>query len=115
MPSVTLTRPDVFPDGTSVSAYAVPNAKFPLPGLSHAPTGTAADTQTVSSGAATFTLAAGTRHVFVGLVGSDYRRVYLRTTETTTGLGPLQDTAATNPNGTNRPSWRTRRRALGLV
>jgi hypothetical protein len=115
MATITVSRPDVFPDGTSISAYRRPTPVFPLPGPDRAPVGTAADTQTVSSGTATFTgLADGSRYVIVGLVGSDYRRLVMFTAETNTGLAGVQG-ATTAQSGVAFPSWRQRRRSLGLV
>jgi hypothetical protein len=98
MASATVTRPDVFPNGTSVAAYPATNQS------EHGRAGgTADDTKTVSSDSAAFTtLTAGRSYVLVGDNGKTLR---LRTVETNTGL------AAT----ALMPSWRARRRALGLI
>lgn len=62
MASFTLTRPDLFPSGTSVSVYAQ-SARGELPS-SGAPTGSAVDTGTVSGDSVTFTgLADETRYI----------------------------------------------------
>lgn len=115
MASVTLARPDLFPDGTSVGAYPRPSPKFPLPGLDRAPIGAADGSATVTAGSVTITgLTDGTRYELVGLVGGEYRRIYVKTPETNTGLVGVQ-TAVTAPNGLAHPKWRQRRRALGLV
>lgn len=115
MASLTVARPDVFPDGTSISAYARPNPRFPLAGEAEAPVGTAAATATTASGTASLTgLADGTRYMVAGQVGGRWRRLYFFTPETTTGLAGVA-TAVTAPNGLAHPKWRQRRRAAGLV
>src|SRR4051812_43233254 len=97
MASATVTRPDVFPNGTSVAAYPVANQS------EHGRAGgTADDTKTVSSDSAAFTtLTAGRSYVLVGDNGKTLR---MRTVETSTGIA-----------GVPLPSWRQRRRNLGLI
>lgn len=79
MATFTLTRPDLFAEGAEVKAYTRPT--FPGGEL-----GSAVDTQTVSSGAVTFTgLADGTAYVAVGTVSG--RRVNFTTTPAVAGSG----------------------------
>lgn len=114
MATVTIARPDVFPDGTSIRADVNPK-RFPLPGDTDAPLGSGLATATVASGTAALTgLADGVDYVISGQVGGRWRRLYMRTTETATGLAGVT-TAVTQPNGLPHPKLRQRRRALGLV
>lgn len=114
MATITVARPDVFPDGTTVEAR-VKRMAFPLPSENDAPVGTAAATGTMTSGTVALTgLADGTDYAVSGLVGSVYKRIYYRTAEVSTGLAGVQ-TAVTAPNGLAHPSWRKRRRAAGLI
>ncbi len=114
MATITVARPDVFPDGTTVEAR-VQRKAFPLPGPSEAPIGTAAASGEMTSGTVDLTgLADGTSYTISGLVGGSYRRLTMRTAETSTGLAAVQS-AVTAPNGLAHPKWRQRRRAAGLV
>lgn len=114
MATITVARPDVYPDGTTVEAR-VDRRAFPLPGPDDAPVGSAAASGTMTAGTVDLTgLADGTSYVVVGLVAGKYRRLFYRTTEVSTGLKGVQ-TAVTQPNGLAHPSWRKRRRAASLV
>jgi hypothetical protein len=97
MASATVTRPDLFPNGTSVAAYPVTNRS------EHGYSATADDTKTVASDQAAFTtLVEGRSYVLVGNNGKVLR---FRTVEATVGLAAPA----------LMPSWRARRRALGLI
>lgn len=75
MAEFTLERPNVFPDGTEVGAYAASDWPTPIPPTGE-PTGTAADTGTVASNKVTFTgLSEGTAYWAVGKVGETYRYI----------------------------------------
>lgn len=114
MASLTVARPDVFPDGTDVGAYARQLPKFPEG--SGAPVGTAVASGTVSSGSVALTgLADGTRYAIAGQVGGVWRRIYMFTPEVGTGLTALQTSASVTSGGLPHPALRKRRRALGLV
>lgn len=114
MATITVARPDVFPDGTTVEAR-VKRVAFPLPSPDDAPVGTAAATGTMTSGTVALAgLADGTDYEVAGSVGGKYRRIYYRTVEVSTGLAAVQS-PVTAPNGLAHPSWRKRRRGLGLV
>jgi hypothetical protein len=75
MAGFTLTRPDVFPEGTEVGVYAASN--WPPTGPpSGAPIGSAADTQEVEDGSVTFSgLTQGAVYYAVAEVGGVYRYV----------------------------------------
>lgn len=108
MATLTVARPDLFPNGTALSAYARPGKRYPLPGLTDAPNPgvTPAATATVSSDTAALTgLVDGADYVIVGQVGSEYHRLYMRTTEVSTGLA----------GSGSVPKWRTARAAAGLA
>lgn len=108
MATLTITRTDVFPEGTAIAAYV--DAKRSRSDLlsdstSDAPLGATAATATISSGTADLTgLADGTSYIVAGSVGGVYRRLRYRTTETSTGLAA----------SALIPTWRSRRTALGL-
>jgi hypothetical protein len=76
MATFSLTRVDVFPDGTSVGAYPAANwsqAQLPPSG---APQGSSTATATMTSGTASFTgLADGTRYYFGAQVSGTWRYV----------------------------------------
>lgn len=71
--SFTLSRPDLFPSGTSVGAY--PESNWPVkPDLSAAPPGAATNTQTAGATGLTFTgLTDGTRYLAYASVGGQHR------------------------------------------
>lgn len=103
MATITVARPDLFPDGTVVKAYSeqIPNFNNPDVQL----VGAGAASATMSGGTASLTgLADGQRYVVAAQVSGAWRRFHSRTTETTTGLA-----------GVPHPSWRQRRRSLGLT
>ena len=76
MASFTLTRPEIFPNGTTVGAYPLTNWPVGLPVTPAAPLGSATNEQTVSAGSATFTgLTEGVSYVAYGLVGSAHRYI----------------------------------------
>jgi hypothetical protein len=113
MATVTVSKPDLFPNGTALSAY--PERAVNRHGPNVDITAPAAATATVSAGSAALTgLVDGTSYVIVGTVSGKVQFLSVRTPEVNTGLAALLG-ATTNPNGTPMPSWRKRRRALGLV
>lgn len=104
MANFVLARTDLFPEGAVVKAYLESvegmRARRGVP-----PTTTHVESQTVSSGTATFTaLTAGRQYVLHSTVNSVEK--FLRVT------GP--GTATIGLAGVPKPSWKTRREALGL-
>lgn len=82
MASFTLTRPDVFPDSTSVGAYPRSNwtTVDRIKGPTGAGVGSATSSASVSSGSVTFTgLADNTDYYAVGQVSSVYYYVRFKT------------------------------------
>lgn len=76
MSDFLLTRSDLYPDGTSVSAYPVTNWKGGEPNLRLGPVGAASSTQTMSGGQLTFTgLVDGARYVAYALVSGKHTYV----------------------------------------
>jgi hypothetical protein len=94
MASLTINRPDLFPNGTTVKAY-----KRTSPAGNYA--GVEDDSKTISSDSATFSVTEGYTYV---VIGSNGARLQARPTESTVGL------AAT----ALKPPWKSRRQALGL-
>lgn len=105
MANTVISRPDIFPEGTSVKAYLESNVRSQARRAVAPPTALATETQSVSSGALTFTtLTAGVQYVLHATVGGVEK--FLRVT----GAG----TAAVGLAGVPKPTWKTRRQALGL-
>lgn len=114
-----LSRSDVFPVGTEVSAYPLPSLPSrPLPGASMAPVATADDTDTVDAdGILHFTgLDEGARYEAAAEISGSWRRVFFRTSK-----GSVVQAVGSTVNSSDAadaalwPSWRTRRRQAGLV
>lgn len=104
MANFVLSRADLFPDGTVVKAY-LESVERGRAERGVAPTTTEVESQTVSSGTATFTtLTAGRQYLLHGTVSSSQK--FMRVT------GP--GTATIGLAGVSKPSWKTRREALGL-
>lgn len=104
MANTVISRVDVFPEGTSVKAYLESAANFARR-RGVAPTAASIETQSVSSGVLTFTtLTAGRQYILHATVGGVEKFVRV------TGSG----TATIGLQGVPKPSWKTRREALGL-
>lgn len=104
--TVTINRPDLFPVGTSVSAYPLRRvAAEPTAGIQ--PSTAAAATATVAgTGMVTFTgLADGTSFQAAAQVNGTWRHVLFTTAPP----------AKVWQSGTTKPAWKTRREALGLL
>lgn len=96
MASFTLTREDVFPDGTDVGAYLA-SSWHPTVAPSGAPPGSASETATVTDGAAEFTdLDADTAYFFAAQVSGTWR--YVRGRTDPVPVGPAGGVAAFEPN-----------------
>lgn len=94
MANLVISRPDLFPDGTSVSAFPAISRKAD----GSPPGGPALETQTVSSGIATFTtLANDTAYTFYAAATGRYLNQRLSTTDTGSATGTLTTTSGT-PN-----------------
>lgn len=105
MANTVISRPDVFPVGTSVKAY-LEAVERDRASRAVAPNSASIETKTVQAdGTLTYTtLTAGTQYVLHATVGGVEKFVRV------TGSG----TATIGLQGVPKPSWRTRREALGL-
>lgn len=91
MATLTIEKPDFFPDGTVLGAYPFSNWPSDDP-PSGPPRGAAAEQATVSEGAATFSeLAPETVYWIVGKVGPEYRYVGVVTAEDDVVDGPRDE------------------------
>lgn len=105
MANTVISRPDLYPVGTSVKAYLERAAKS-TQRRGVAPGAASVETQTVAAGGAlTFTtLVAGTQYLLHATVNGVER--YLRATGTGTATIGLE--------AVPKPKWKARRQALGL-
>ena len=105
MANTVISRPDIFPEGTSVKAY-LESAERDRAARGVAPNSASIETKSVSSGVLTFTtLTAGRQYVLHATVGGVEK--FLRVTGSGTATIGLQ--------GVPKTPYKTRRAALGLA